>query len=81
MVLADLITYLKIGSNIILAVLGFISFEDLYQPYANQRDGLIIHPKTVNSVELIPQSELNKLDNIYYANWIYFTQENPGQDK
>lgn len=76
MILADLITFLKIGSNIILAVLGFISFEEVYQPNASFRDSLIIQSTQVNSVELIPQIDSDKPDNTYYASWIYFSHEN-----
>lgn len=75
MILVDVITFLKIGSNIILAVLGFISFEDVYQPNAESKDSLTNQSKRVNCVELIPQTESGKSKNIYYANWIYFTYD------
>lgn len=77
MLMADIITFLKIGSNIILAILGFISFEDVYNKNVNDVDSLFIQPKYENCVELIPQTELNTQNKTYYANWIYFTQENP----
>lgn len=80
MILADVITFLKIGSNIILAVLGFISFEDVYQPNAESKDSLINQSKQVNSVELILQTESTKPDKIYYASWIYFSNEDKNEN-
>jgi len=75
MILANFFTVLKYGANIILAVLGFISFEDLNQKSSRNFDQNISVVEHVNFVEELRMDEQTASKKMYYADNFYFTNE------
>ena len=76
MILTNFFTITKYGVNIILAVLGFISFEDVNQQSSSKIDQNIPVIEHVNYVDELRVDEQSTSNNLYYADSFYFINEN-----
>ena len=75
MILANLITIAKYGINIFLAILGFISFDDINQKTINNIDQNNPTIENVNYVESLQEGDYSLSKSLYYADQFYFDTE------
>lgn len=75
MILANFISILEYGAKIFLAVMGFISFDDINEKpiYPTDQDQLAY--QNVNYVESLKAGELADSKMTYYADPTYFVKE------
>lgn len=71
MILANIITIAKYGLNIFLAIMGFISFEDINERQFKYGSGNGSNEN--NYVQFVSPNEFG--NNVYYASEIYFPKD------
>jgi len=80
MILANFITIVKYGINIFLAVMGYISFDDINQRSINNIDQNNPDIENVNYVEKLQGEELALSESLCYADQFYFNSEKDHPD-
>ena len=80
MTLISMFSILKYGAKIFLAVMGFISFDDINVKPVGDRDQYNGTIECINYVESLPLGEQKKPGILCYADPLYFHLENRSTD-